>query len=179
MKKNILGVVVFLFITCMVQGQDIAKNAIGLRLAPPNPIGTEGFGPEITYQRVLGAANRLELYGSYRTNSVRNTYRVGGIFHWFNNPIVDNLSWFAGPGVGIGHIDFDGFLSDDFDFRRDTETFAFIAADFGVDYRFNFPLQVAFSIRPTLDFHDLEDAEDLEDVDIVSLNVGVSARYTF
>lgn len=183
MKKIIILLVLTLVTSSVVQAQDIPDHAIGIRLAS-SVTGDEGFGPEITYQKqMFSDHNRLDMNVSYRTNSWRNTLRAGAYFHWTYN-IVDNLNWFAGPGAGIGYIDFDnGFSTNFVGFttvnERDNTVFGYIGGDFGVDYRFDFPLQVAFSIRPSFDIHDVDNRAGFNDVDNVNVNVGISARYTF
>lgn len=177
--KKLIFVLSIIMMGATLQAQDIAKNAIGIRLAE-GVVGNEGFGPEITYQRqVFSPHNRFDFNVSFRGNTWRSTVRGGAYFHWTYN-IVDNLNWFAGPGVGIGHISFkDSYTFGNIRYERDGAIFGYVGADFGVDYRFNFPLQVAFSIRPSLDIHGIDDQVGFDNVDGHSVNVGVSARYTF
>ena len=179
--KKLLFVLLFIIIsTLSTQAQNIAKNAIGIRISE-TVSGDYGFGPEITYQRqILTENNRIDANLSWRTNSTITTIRGGAYFHWTYN-IWDNLNWFAGPGLGAGYIDFDTIFNGfGLNVDRDDEVFPYVGADFGVDYRFDFPLQVAFSIRPTYDFHDIDDGNGaFNDIDQVSVNVGVAARYTF
>jgi hypothetical protein len=53
MKKVI--VLLAFMVAGLVQAQSISKHALGLRLGD-----NDGFGGEISYQRALGASNRLE-----------------------------------------------------------------------------------------------------------------------
>ncbi len=177
--KKLFFTTLSIIISITVYAQDIPKNAIGIRISD-GVLGDEGFGPEITYQRQLVSEhNRIDLNLSWRTNAFINTFRGGGYFHW-TYTIWDNLNWFAGPGVGAGYIDFkSSFLSITISRERDSEFFPYIGLDFGVDYRFDFPLQVAFSIRPTYDIHDIENGLNVENVDNFGVNVGIAARYTF
>jgi len=178
MKKLFFGVL--LIVTSMnLLAQDIPKSAIGIRISE-GVVGDEGFGPEITYQRqMFGEHNRIDVNLSWRTNSFINTYRGGGYFHWSYN-IWDNLNWFAGPGIGAGYIDFKtSFFGIGISNNRDSEFFPYVGADFGVDYRFDFPLQVAFSVRPTYDIHNIENSGGFNDVDNFGVNIGIAARYTF
>lgn len=174
--KKLFFVLLTIISVSQLQAQDIPDNAIGIRLSE-GFIGDEGFGPEITYQRrVLSDHNRIDVNLSFKSNSYISTYRSAAFLHWSYN-IWDKLNWFAGPGAGFGYVDFKsrylGF--DNVWYDRDGKFFPFIGADFGVDYRFDFPLQVAFSIRPTYDFHNL----DRYNVDQVGASVGISARYVF
>lgn len=178
--KKLFFVLSIIISVSQLQAQDIPENAIGIRLSE-GVVGDEGFGPEITYQRqIISEHNRIDANLGFKTNSFISTYRGGVFFHWTYN-IWDKLNWFAGPGVGAGYIDFKtrylGVIVGDVD--RDAEFFPYIGADFGVDYRFDFPLQVAFSIRPTFDIHDIDQSNGFRDVDNTGVNVGISARYTF
>jgi len=178
MKK--LFFVALLIVTGInLQAQDIPKNAVGIRISE-GVFGDEGFGPEITYQRqMFGEHSRIDLHISWRTNAFIHTYRAGGHFHWSYN-IWDQLNWFAGPGVGVGYIDFKtSFFGIGISNDRDSELFPFVGADFGVDYQFNFPLQVAFSVRPSYDIHSIENTASVNDVDNFGVNIGIAARYTF
>ncbi|WP_108869259.1 hypothetical protein [Aquimarina aquimarini] len=178
--KKLFFILLIVISASQLYSQNRPKNAIGIRLSE-GFIGDEGFGPEITYQRqIISEHNRFDANLSYKSNSFISTYRSGVFFHWTYN-IWDNLNWFAGPGVGFGVVDFKtryfGITVAEVD--RDSEFFPFIGGDFGVDYQFDFPLQVAFSIRPTFDFHDIDRYNGYGDVDNVGASVGISARYTF
>ena len=62
MKKYFLFAFAIFGFATLTYGQDIADNAIGLRLGD-----SDGFGAEISYQRALGDNNRLEVDLGWRT----------------------------------------------------------------------------------------------------------------
>src|SRR5690606_20445589 len=76
--------------------QQISKNALGLRLGD-----SDGFGPEINYQRALGDNNRLELGLAWHSRNHWNGVKITGIYQWVWN-IEGGFNWYAGPGAGIG-----------------------------------------------------------------------------
>ena len=61
MKKIVLSVLLLAGLTFTVQGQEISKNALGLRFGD-----SDGFGAEVSYQRRLSSNNRLEVDLGYR-----------------------------------------------------------------------------------------------------------------
>jgi len=177
--KKLFFISVFIFTSIHLLAQDIPKSTLGIRLSE-GVVGDEGFGPEITYQRqMFGEHNRIDVNLSWKTNAFINTYRGGIFFHWSYN-IWNQLNWFAGPGVGVGYLDFkSSFLGFGISNERDSEIFPYASVDFGVDYQFSFPLQVAFSVRPTYDIHNIENTSGINDVDNFGVQVGIAARYIF
>ncbi|UZO80193.1 hypothetical protein NBT05_14710 [Aquimarina sp. ERC-38] len=155
------------FIGCLLsvgflslQAQDISKNAIGLRLGDD-----DGFGAEVSYQRGLGNAQRLEFDLGWRANNNFDAVKLAGIYQWVWN-IDKGFNWYAGPGAGFVFIDFE-----DPSGRDDSETFIFIAGDIGVEYNFEFPLLISLDFRPEIGFGNNDD--DL------SFDIGLGVRYQF
>lgn len=118
------------------QAQEIAPNAIGLRLG-----GGEGFGPEFSYQRHLGYNNRLEVDLGLRSKSHYNAFKVVGLYQWVWN-IDGGFNWYAGVGGGIGNVNVKH--------SDDDGVFALVAGDIGVEYVFDIPLQVFIDFRPEI-----------------------------
>ncbi|MFC5045687.1 hypothetical protein ACFSTE_19215 [Aquimarina hainanensis] len=176
--KKILFVLSLCALFNYSSAQHIAQNAIGIRLSD-SFLGDEGFGPEITYQKkVVSEQNRIDLHMSLRTNSWVSTFRTGGYFHW-SYQLVDKLSWYVGPGAGIGLIDFkDRYYNGTYRDGDNSRFFLYIGGDIGLDYTFDFPLQISVGLRPTLDIHDIESRWGY-DVDNHIFNFGVAARYIF
>lgn len=93
MKKLIACAVVGLAMTAMTFAQD---KGIGLRFS-----GGYDNGAEISFQKNMGDANRLEAdlgFGSY------GGFALTGIYHWtwsLEDELAEGFAWFAGPGVGI------------------------------------------------------------------------------
>ena len=74
MKKKILSVVMLIGFGCILQAQEISKNAIGLRFGDNN-----GFGAEITYQRAINENNRLEADLGWRNNHNVSAFKLTGV----------------------------------------------------------------------------------------------------
>ena len=166
MKKTILVVLIALCSSAYVMAQDISNNAIGLRLGD-----NDGFGAEVSYQMKLAEMNRLELDLGFRDHEYYNAFKLSGIYQWVWN-IDGGFNWYAGPGLGAGFISYDKKHKDyPFDDRYDdSEAFAFLTGDVGIEYNFDFPLLVSFDFRPQFNLGYRDD---------VSFDVGLSARYQF
>ncbi|WP_026449896.1 hypothetical protein [Aequorivita capsosiphonis] len=164
MKKSILIVLLIAGFGWQASSQEISKNAIGLRLSE-----SDGFGPEVNYQRALGDNNRLELGLAWHSKRYWDAVKLTGIYQWIWN-IDGGFNWYAGPGAGVGLVSYD--YNDYPPYRRDdkSEAFAFITGDVGIEYSFDFPLLVSFDFRPQANFGYREN---------VSFDVGLSARYQF
>ena len=137
MKKIILSAIMLCGLMIGAQAQNISKNALGLRLG-----SNDGFGTEISYQARLSAKNRLELDLGWRNNKYEDNIKIAGIYQWVWN-LDGGLNWYAGLGGGAGT-----WRYNDNDFVNDNGTFAFVAGDLGIEYNFDFPLQVSLDVRP-------------------------------
>lgn len=163
MKKNILLASMLFGMAVCAQSQNFSKNALGLRLG-----SNDGFGTEISYQTKLSSKNRLELDLGWRDNKNENVFKLAGIYQWVWK-IDDGLNWYTGIGGGLGSWNYD-----DNDNINDNGTFAFLAGDLGIEYNFDFPLQLSLDIRP--EFY-LNSASYVKDNFGPDLALGV--RYTF
>jgi len=143
--------------------QTIPNNAIGLRLGDSN-----GFGTEITYQRRLSEDNRLELDLGLRKGSRFNAWRATGMYQWVEPLFTERLNWFVGLGAGAGTFNFDNdFIGD-----RDNTLFVQAVGNAGVEYHFDFPLQIAADFRPEIGIINEVD-------DTLEYEFALSLRYTF
>lgn len=149
MKKNILFASMLFVMAIGVQAQNFSKNAIGLRLGD-----NDGFGVEASYQARLSAKNRLELDLGLRNNKNQDTFKLAGIYQWVWN-IDGGFNWYAGVGGGVG-----SWRYNDNDGIDDSGTFAFAAGDIGIEYNFDFPLQLSLDIRPELYFNSASYVDD-------------------
>lgn len=165
MKKLIVLVVVLAAFSFEAQAQIISENAIGLRLGD-----SDGFGTEINYQRAVGSNNnRLEFGLGWRSNKNFDAYKLVGLYQWVWN-IEGGFNWYAGPGAGIGQVDFDNDRFPD-DFDDDSETFVFLAGDIGIEYNFDFPLLLSLDFRPEFGLGDYRDDVDFD--------IALGVRYQF
>ncbi|WP_243471894.1 porin family protein [Winogradskyella sp. MH6] len=160
MKKLILLFAVFATFTFAASAQEIADNAIGLRLGDD-----DGFGAEISYQRALGGNNRLELDLGIRSGNNYDGFKLTGLYQWVWH-LDGSFNWYAGAGGGVGSYSVDVPGGEDFD-----DTFLFVAGDVGIEYNFDIPLQLSLDIRPELGFGDFRDD--------VGIDLALGIRYQF
>ena len=138
MRKTILFAFILLG-TVFAQGQNISKNAIGLRLGD-----NDGFGGEVSYQRGLSKNNRLEFDLGWRDSNHYDAVKLIGLYQWVWN-IDGGFNWYAGIGGGVGS--YDRKYNDDRNYDNNG-VFAFAAADIGIEYNFDFPLLISLDFRP-------------------------------
>ena len=152
--------------TCMTNAQEIADNAIGLRLGD-----SDGFGAEVSYQRALGDANRLELDLGIRSGNNYDGFKLAGLYQWVWN-IDGGFNWYAGVGGGLASYSYDyRFEGERYD---DSQTFVFAAGDVGIEYNFDIPLMLSLDFRPEFGFGD--DRFDNDDLDF---DIALGIRYQF
>ena len=164
MKKTLIITLLFLGLSGMLYAQDIAPNAIGLRIGD-----NDGFSTEVNYQRALSEDNRLELGLSWRTGNDFDAIKGTGLYQWVWN-IDGGFNWYAGAGASVGVFDVDNNSSrfnDDY-----SELFINAAGDIGIEYRFDFPLLLSLDFRPEVGI--LNDFDDSLEFDIA-----LGIRYVF
>ncbi|MFN4198719.1 MAG: hypothetical protein ACK4FS_06805 [Flavobacterium sp.] len=139
--KNVIATVFMLVgFAFSMQAQEISKNALGLRLGD-----NDGFGGEISYQRALGSANRLELDLGWRNSQNVDAYKLVGVYQWVWN-LDGNFNWYAGAGGGVGSWNHK---------KVDTNgSFALLAGQIGIEYNFDIPLLLSLDFRPEIYFGD-------------------------
>jgi hypothetical protein len=167
MKKLMLMTIAFLGFTVLSNAQDIADNAIGLRLGDSN-----GFGAEVSYQRAVGSNNnRLEFDLGIRNGKNYDGFKLVGLYQWVWN-IDGGFNWYAGPGAGVASYSYNyRFNNDDF---KDDYTFLFLAGDIGIEYNFDIPLMISLDFRPEFGLSNSDFRDDNLDFDI-----GIGIRYQF
>ncbi len=164
MKQILLVFTFFVAFAGTLQAQEFSKNALGLRLGDNDD---NFIGLEISYQRALSNDNRIEFDLGWRSEDFFDYYKLAAFYQWVKN-IDGGLNWYVGPGAGIAYLDFDN----DSLFNEDDGDFGFlIAGVVGIEYGFDFPLQLSFDLRPEIGFEDYND--DLE------LDWGLGVRFQF
>ncbi|MFI1743808.1 hypothetical protein [Thalassobellus sediminis] len=161
-KLFLLSFAVFGFVFAS-NAQDIADNAIGLRLGD-----SDGLGAEISYQRALGADNRLELDLGWRDGNNYDGFKLTGLYQWVM-PLDGAFNWYVGAGGGIGSFSFDNPGGKDI-----SDTFVFAAGDIGIEYSFDIPLLLSLDFRPEIGFGD-----DLYDNNDLDFDIALGIRYQF
>ena len=139
MKKLLLSATI-LFGLLTANAQNISENALGLSLGSNN-----GFGSEISYQRKLASNNRLEVDLGWRSSSKISATKLTGLYQWIWN-IDQGFNWYAGVGGGLGNWSTD-------DSTNKSGTFLYAAGDIGIEYNFDFPLQISLDLRPEIGGH--------------------------
>lgn len=109
-----------------VANAQVDGNAIGLRF---------GNAGEISYQHALSGATRVEIdlgFGSWRHGGAY----LNVIHHWVKDlsGLQDGFNWFYGVGGALGTFG-SGFS-------------AGVVGNLGIEYNFDFPLQLALDWRP-------------------------------
>jgi hypothetical protein len=138
MKKVIVLTVLFVGAVLSSQAQEISKNSIGLRLGD-----NDGFGAEISYQRRLTPINRLEFDLGWRNSDEVDAIKLAGMYQWVWN-IDKGLNWYAGAGGGIGSWSYSN------EGESNNGSFVFISGNLGIEYLFDFPLQLTLDVRPEI-----------------------------
>ena len=150
MKKLFFTSVLLLGTFFTLQAQEIAENALGLRLG-----GANGVGAEVSYQRKIGTDNnRLEFDLGWRNDSHFDLVKATGLYQWVWN-IEGGFNWYAGAGAGLGIVD-DNYHDD----YHDDGAFLYAAGNIGVEYNFDIPLQVFIDLRPEIGFSDYDVIDD-------------------
>ena len=165
MKKIFLSAAMLIGLAFSTQAQEISKNAIGLRLGD-----NDGFGAEVSYQRGLSKNHRLEFDLGWRDTNHYDAAKLVGIYQWVWN-IDGGFNWYAGPGVGVGIYEYNDHVGPG---PHDDDKGAFVLAsgDIGIEYLFDFPLQLSLDFRPEIYLNDYRD-------DNFGADIGLSARYRF
>lgn len=160
MKRLILTALVVFSATAMQAQEGISKNAIGLRFGH-----NDGFGPEISYQRLLNSGNRLELDLGFRNNKNTDHFKLTGLYQWVWN-IEGGFHWYAGVGgsVGTWNHSYGGY--------KDSGTVLAVAGNIGIEYNFDIPLQVFIDFRPEFYLSDYY-------TDNFGTDFGLGVRYKF
>jgi len=168
MKKIILSAFMLIGLAFSAQAQDIAKNALGLRLGD-----NDGFGGEISYQRGLSKNNRLELDLGWRNSRNYDAVKIVGLYQWVWN-IEGGFNWYAGVGGGIGSWNYNGKGNPD----KDGGTFLLAAGDIGIEYNFKeAPIQLSLDFRPELYFGD--NRSDFDNYNNFGPDIALGIRFRF
>ncbi|MEP0264700.1 hypothetical protein [Dokdonia sp.] len=162
MKKMLFSILLFLGVIASIQAQEIATNAIGIRVGD-----NDGFGTEVNYQRAIGDNNRVELGLGWRSATNFNAVRLTGLYQWVWN-LTGDFNWYVGAGVAAGVFDFD----DQFNNRNLNEFFLNAVGDIGIEYNFDFPLLLSLDFRPEIGaINDIDDG--------LEFDIALGIRYQF
>lgn len=161
MKKIIcLGMLLWAF---AAQAQLITENAIGIRFG-----GDFGVGAEISYQRLLGSDDRLELDLGIKDGGGGDVFQITGTYQRLIF-IDKTFHFFYGGGGGFGN-----FSPDNDSPFNNNESYLIVMGVGGVEHSFNesgLPLQISLDVRPNLVMGDINDG--------FNLDFGLGLRYQF
>jgi opacity protein-like surface antigen len=163
MKKIILSAFMLIGLAFSAQAQDIAKNALGLRLGD-----NDGFGGEVSYQKGFSKNNRLELDLGLRNSNHVDAFKLVGLYQWVWE-IENGFNWYVGFGGGLGSWSYDNGV------KTDSGTIILAAGDIGIEYNFQeAPIQLSLDLRPEIYFNSDKYREDSFGPDIA-----IGIRYRF
>ena len=166
---KIVKVALLLFCCTSLYSQNISDNALGLRLGD-----SDGFGAEISYQRLIQRYKRVEINLGWRDSREFDAFKLSGLYQWVHN-IDGNFNWYYGLGGGFGSVDFDPIPSVGGEpVTPDGGLFVFVAGDIGVEYDFDIPLLLSLDFRPEIGIIGYDDFSDNFDFDIA-----LGIRYQF
>ena len=146
----------------------IAATLAVCSYAQPRAVGIRSgaSGLEADYQHELNIDQFLE--GSigtdfgYDNGRVKSGFKVTGIYNfvWATPAWTDYGSWalYAGPGLTLGYVnDETHFMKEDginLDIRFNNYGFMLgLCGQVGLEYTFEFPLQLSVDLRPIIGFH--------------------------
>ena len=136
MKKAFL---ILVAVFCLGFAANAQNNAIGVRIG-----GGQGFGAELSYQKVLNDINRLEFDLGYAAGSGVKALGLSALYQLhFDIDAVRNLGWYVGAG---GRFMYSSY-------QNDGALMLGVAGQAGLDYHFDaIPLQLSLDIRPCFYF---------------------------
>lgn len=188
MRTIILTAVALTGLAFSAQGQKtsqkVSANAIGIRFG-------DNDGPAVaaSYQRRVFTNNRLELDLGIKSSNREDAIKFAAVFQWVF-PIQNGFHWYVGAGGGFGRYEHNyrdyyygpgkgngnGNGNGNYPYYygpyKDDGIFAFVAGDIGIEYDFNFPLQLSFDVRP-------EVGSDSYYEHSIGADIGLAARYRF
>ncbi len=139
MKKISLIILLLLACTYFSFSQS-ESNALGLRFGMGHNVGTE-----ISFQRFIGDANRLELDLGWRFSGSDETgdYLTFTGIYQFVFDLNGSFYAYAGPGAAVA------FSSNNPE-GSSGDVILYGAGQVGIEYNFDFPIQVGLDIRPLI-----------------------------
>lgn len=139
--------------------------------AQPRAIGGRlGYGVEVSYQHGFGDKNMLQLdFGLPGFGGLEAVATYNWVFPITSWKEQGSWNWYAGVGGGLG-----------FDWWRGySNVFVGVAGMIGVEYNFNFPLQLSIDYRPLIGPQFNSDGAGFHTDGFYSGAFAVSARYKF
>ena len=157
--------IILLLLTGVAVSAQHPSNSLGLRFSGSDEI--QSVGVEVSYQHALAEARRLEADLGISNSAFADLFRLAGFYHWIW-PLESGFYWYAGPGGGIGLLDYDVPIID----QPESDVFLILGGQVGIEYIFeSIPLQLSLDLRPEFFIGSLDDDLDVD--------LGFSVRYIF
>lgn len=160
--KTLLSTLLLIGTVQLASGQ-VAKHALGFRLD-----GSDGLGPEISYQLGMSESSRLEFDLGLRNSAVIDAFKLTVLYQKVKpiKALPAGFDWYYGLGGGVGIIDYDNQFPFEPD-REYSELILSIDGMLGAQYRIpseEFPLLISLDVNP--EFHLIDDYYDPFDFDV-------------
>lgn len=169
MKRSICVIALLLTLGQFASAQ-MVQHSLGIRYG-----AVYGLGTEVTYQRALNAAKRLEFDLGFNSNyeyinDLRqdyNSWALSGLYQWVwkLEKLGEPVRWYAGGGSRLGFWS----SSQKYNSRFTNGMFLVIAGSTGIEYAFPEGIQFSLDARPELGLFNHGSG----------VNIGLSIRYQF
>jgi len=132
MKKFVF---VILFVFSVISVSNAQSNAVGLRLG-----GGIGGGAEASFQLGISEANRIEFGLGLDVYQSANAFHASAVYQWVFDlsELEAGFNWYTGVGGGL--------LS--YSSKFGSATYVGVLGIIGIEYNFEFPLQLSIDYRP-------------------------------
>ena len=162
MKKIVL---LFVFAVAMATAAFAQPRAIGARI---------GYGFEASYQHSMGENNMIEVelglpgFNAIEAAATYDWLNPGGLMIPWENK--GSWNWYAGVGAAVGY-NWGSWYS--------AYAFGGVAGRVGVEYTFDFPLQLSVDWRPVIGVDGNKYGVDFYADGLYSGAIAIGARYIF
>lgn len=166
--------IIIAFVAVFVMGGSaMAQWNLGVRIN-----NSWGLGAEFSAQKIVSDANRLELDGGIVAGFSEWDHSMysgaTAAYHW-TFPIVKGLQWFVGPALHMGIY---SYYNENPNYNYSRFRLAAMAQG-GIEYNFDFPLQVAVDVRPGIDLLAFGNKVEHGYISPYLYSYAVSVRYRF
>jgi len=164
--KKIIFIVVLLVVGITTNAQDIADNTIGVRIS--------NRYSEIAYQKKISDNSRLEANLGWKGYFAYSDVKLTGLYQYVMDfQPLDGMNLYFGGGGAVGYWSYKNrYYYSSYDYDEKGVFFSGIG-NFGVEYKFDFPLLVSADVRPGIEFSNFDSHSGF------LFDFGVSAKYTF
>ncbi len=164
--RRIIIIFGLLLATITITAQDIADNTIGVRIS--------NYYSEIAYQKKISENSRLEANLGWRGYYAYSDIKLTGLYQYVMDfQPLDGMNMYFGGGGAVGTWSYKSRYYYSYYDYEDKGVFFSGIGNFGVEYKFKFPLLVSADARPGFEFSKFNSHSGF------LFDFGISARYTF